>query len=207
MASRRLARAIHGAALLSVAVMIGAALVASGRKGQDRGSRGSPAPERPGPASDLAPHEAVTTPENSEAGPKGLQPSGRPQEPSPPATASVASPGSSGKAQVWLLDPDEVRLTMKTLVRPNDDFVLTTLPGVGVRVDHVEEGARRGIVRGLQPADLIRSVNGIPIEDEEHFRLMPARLWPKVDSIAVDLVRDGRPQVITYRRADGSIHR
>lgn len=107
---------------------------------------------------------------------------------------------SSESQQVWAMDPQEIEWAFQNQERILDqDFQVTPVPGGGLRIESVQPGSI-GASRGLMPGDVVKSVNGIPLNSLADVRnLTQNPTLRRQPSLRLVVERAGRPMVLTYQ--------
>lgn len=102
---------------------------------------------------------------------------------------------------VWQIDPDEVEWAAQNAERLLDnDFRLSPNGGGGLRLESVTAGSI-GAARGLVAGDVVRDVNGQPLNNVGDFRaLMNNPAFKQASGLRITVERAGRPVVIEYRQ-------
>ncbi len=107
---------------------------------------------------------------------------------------------SAENRQVWGLDPDEIDWASQNAERIMDqDFVISPHGGGGVRVEGVTAGSI-GAARGLLVGDVVRDVNGQPLNNIADLRtLLSGPQMRQQSGLRITVERAGKPVVIEYR--------
>jgi hypothetical protein len=107
---------------------------------------------------------------------------------------------SADNRQVWGLDPDEIEWASQNAERIMDqDFVVSPHGGGGVRIESVGAGSI-GASRGLMIGDVVRDVNGQPLNNIADLRtLLSAPQMKQQSGLRITVERAGKPVVMEYR--------
>jgi hypothetical protein len=102
--------------------------------------------------------------------------------------------------QVWGLDPDEIDWASQNADRIMDqDFQVSPSAGGGIRVEGVTAGSI-GAARGLMAGDVVRDVNGQPLNNIADLRMLLSNQQMKQQSgLRITVERAGKPVVLEYR--------
>jgi hypothetical protein len=101
---------------------------------------------------------------------------------------------------VWQLDSDEVDWAAQNAERIlESDLRVSPNGGGGLRIEGVTAGSI-GASRGLVAGDVVRDVNGQPLNNVQDFRaLMNNPAFKQASGLRVTVERAGKPVVIEYR--------
>ncbi len=107
---------------------------------------------------------------------------------------------STDTRQVWGMDQDELDWAAKNADQIMDrDFRVAPYAGGGLRVEGVNAGSI-GAVRGLMAGDVLREVNGQPLNNIADVRsLMSNSAIAQQPGLRLTIERAGKPFVIEYR--------
>jgi hypothetical protein len=107
---------------------------------------------------------------------------------------------SADSRQVWGMDQDEIDWAAQNLQQILDqDMQVSPYAGGGLRIEGVNAGSI-GAVRGLLVGDVIREVNGLPLNNISDARTMMNNQGVKSQTgLRLTLDRAGKPMVIEYR--------
>ena len=103
--------------------------------------------------------------------------------------------------QVWQIDPAEMEWAAQNLERMMEtELKVSPNGGGGVRLESVAAGTI-GASRGLMTGDVVRDVNGQPLNSLQDFRnLMNNPAFRQASGLRVTVERGGKPMVIEYRQ-------
>jgi hypothetical protein len=143
-----------------------------------------------GPAGPAAPGGARV------GGARGAK-AGQPYQPDQFKSRLLASADSR---QVWGLDPEEIDWASQNADKIMDgDFQVSPNSGGGVRVEGVTPGSI-GAARGVVAGDVIRDVNGQPLNSIADVRtLMNNPAFKSSSGLRITVERAGKPVVLEYR--------
>jgi hypothetical protein len=107
---------------------------------------------------------------------------------------------SADSRQVWGMDQDEIDWASQNVEQIMDrDFQVAPYAGGGLRIENVNSGTI-GAARGLMAGDVIREVNGQPLNSIADVRqLMNSGAMQKQTGMRLTIERTGKPVVIEYR--------
>jgi hypothetical protein len=107
---------------------------------------------------------------------------------------------SADSRQVWGMDQDEIDWASQNVEQIMDrDFQVAPYAGGGLRIENVNSGTI-GAARGLMAGDVIREVNGQPLNSIADVRqLMNSGAMQKQTGLRLTIERTGKPVVIEYR--------
>jgi hypothetical protein len=107
---------------------------------------------------------------------------------------------SADSRQVWGLDPNEIDWASQNADRIMDsDFQVSPNAGGGVRIEGVTPGSI-GAARGMMAGDVVRDVNGQPLNSIADVRnLMNNPAFKSQSGLRVTVERAGKPVVLEYR--------
>lgn len=107
---------------------------------------------------------------------------------------------SSQNQQVWAMDPQEIEWAFQNQERIlEQDFQVTPVPGGGLRIENVQAGSI-GAARGLMPGDVVKSVNGVPLNNLADVRnLAQNPAMRKQPSLRLVVERAGKAMVLIYQ--------
>jgi hypothetical protein len=107
---------------------------------------------------------------------------------------------SAENRQVWGMDPDEIDWVSQNADRVMDqDFAVSPLGSGGVRIESVSAGSI-GAARGLMAGDVVRDVNGQPLNNIADLRTLLSGPGMKQQSgLRITVERAGKPVVLEYR--------
>ncbi len=107
---------------------------------------------------------------------------------------------SADSRQVWGLDQDEIEWANQNSEQIVDrDFQVAPYAGGGLRIEGVTSGSI-GAARGLLAGDVIRDVNGQPLNSIGDIRTLMSNPSMKAQNgLRLTLERAGKPMVIEYR--------
>jgi S1-C subfamily serine protease len=107
---------------------------------------------------------------------------------------------SSDGKQVWGLDSSEIVWVTENAAQILDrDLQLAPYAGGGIRLEGVRAGSI-GAARGLLAGDVLREVNGQPLNNLADVRTLLNQQAIKTQTgLRLTLERAGRPMVIEYR--------
>jgi membrane-associated protease RseP (regulator of RpoE activity) len=107
---------------------------------------------------------------------------------------------SADSRQVWGMDQDEIEWASQNAEQIMDrDFQVAPYAGGGLRIENVNSGTI-GAARGLLAGDVIREVNGQPLNNIADVRqLMSSGAMQKQTGLRLTIERTGKPVVIEYR--------
>ena len=107
---------------------------------------------------------------------------------------------SADSRQVWGLDPEEIDWAAQNADKIMDgDFQVSPNSGGGVRVEGVTAGSI-GAARGVIAGDVIRDVNGQPLNSIADVRtLMNNPAFKSSSGLRLTVERAGKPVVLEYR--------
>jgi hypothetical protein len=125
----------------------------------------------------------------------------------PPAAASYAADAyksrllaSSDNREVWGMDAAEIEWAAQNLPQILDrDFQIVPFVGGGLRLEGVTPGSI-GAARGLLAGDVLREVNGRPLQSLADLRTLGDDPGAKSQAtLRLTIERAGKPMVIEYR--------
>ena len=107
---------------------------------------------------------------------------------------------SADSRQVWGMDQDEIEWVTQNAEQIMDrDFQVAPYAGGGLRIENVNNGTI-GAARGLMAGDVIREVNGQPLNSIADVRtLMNNPAIRQQTGLRLTIERAGKPVVIEYR--------
>jgi hypothetical protein len=107
---------------------------------------------------------------------------------------------SADSRQVWGLDPAELDWASQNADKIMDgDFQVSPNSGGGVRIEGVTPGSI-GAARGMMAGDVVRDVNGQPLNSIADVRtLMNNPAFKSQNGLRVTVERAGKPVVLEYR--------
>ncbi len=107
---------------------------------------------------------------------------------------------SAENRQVWGIDPDEVDWASQNADRIMDqDLAVSPHGSGGVRIESVSAGSI-GAARGLMVGDVVRDVNGQPLNNIADLRaLLSAGKMKQQSGLRITVERAGKPVVLEYR--------
>ena len=107
---------------------------------------------------------------------------------------------SADSRQVWGMDQDEIEWAAQNAEQIMDrDFQVAPYAGGGLRIESVNAGTI-GAARGLLTGDVLREVNGQPLNNIADMRqLMSSGQMQKQTGLRLTIERAGKPVVIEYR--------
>jgi hypothetical protein len=107
---------------------------------------------------------------------------------------------SADSRQVWGMDQDEIEWASQNAEQIMDrDFQVAPYAGGGLRIENVNSGTI-GAARGLMAGDVLREVNGQPLNNISDVRqLMSSGQMQKQTGLRLTIERAGKPVVIEYR--------
>lgn len=107
---------------------------------------------------------------------------------------------SADSRQVWGMDQDEIEWAAQNAEQIMDrDFQVAPYAGGGLRIESVNAGTI-GAARGLLAGDVLREVNGQPLNNIADMRqLMSSGQMQKQTGLRLTIERAGKPVVIEYR--------
>ena len=107
---------------------------------------------------------------------------------------------SADSRQVWGMDQDEIEWASQNAEQIMDrDFQVAPYAGGGLRIENVNAGTI-GAARGLMAGDVLREVNGQPLNNISDVRqLMGSGQMQKQTGLRLTIERAGKPVVIEYR--------
>lgn len=107
---------------------------------------------------------------------------------------------SAENRQVWGLDPDEIDWASQNAERIMDqDFAVSPHGGGGVRIESVTAGSI-GAARGLMMGDVVRDVNGQPLNNIADLRtLLSGPQMKQQSGLRITVERAGKPVVLEFR--------
>lgn len=107
---------------------------------------------------------------------------------------------SADSRQVWGMDQDEIEWASQNAEQIMDrDFQVAPYAGGGLRIENVNSGTI-GAARGLLAGDVLREVNGQPLNNIADVRqLMSSGQMQKQTGLRLTIERAGKPVVIEYR--------
>ena len=107
---------------------------------------------------------------------------------------------SADSRQVWGLDPAEIDWASQNADKIMDgDFQVSPNAGGGVRIEGVTPGSI-GAARGMMAGDVVRDVNGQPLNSIADVRtLMNNPAFKNQNGLRVTVERAGKPVVMEYR--------
>ena len=107
---------------------------------------------------------------------------------------------SAESRQVWGMDQDEIEWASQNAEQIMDrDFQVAPYAGGGLRIESVNAGTI-GAARGLLAGDVLREVNGQPLNNIADVRqLMSSGQMQKQTGLRLTIERAGKPVVIEYR--------
>jgi hypothetical protein len=107
---------------------------------------------------------------------------------------------SADSRQVWGLDPAEIDWASQNADKIMDgDFQVSPNSGGGVRIEGVTPGSI-GAARGMMAGDVVRDVNGQPLNSIADVRtLMNNPAFKSQNGLRVTVERAGKPVVLEYR--------
>jgi len=133
-----------------------------------------------------------------------LQPGGRPaaRQGAPYQSDQYKSRllASADSRQVWGMDQDEIEWVSQNAEQIMDrDFQVAPYAGGGLRIENVNAGTV-GAARGLVAGDVLREVNGQPLNNIADVRtLMNNPAMKQQTGLRLTIERAGKPVVIEYR--------
>jgi hypothetical protein len=107
---------------------------------------------------------------------------------------------SADSRQVWGMDQDEIEWVSQNAEQIMDrDFQVAPYAGGGIRIESVNAGTI-GAARGLLAGDVLREVNGQPLNNISDVRsLMNNQAMKQQTGLRLTIERAGKPVVIEYR--------
>jgi len=107
---------------------------------------------------------------------------------------------SADSRQVWGMDQDEIEWVSQNAENIMDrDFQVAPYAGGGLRIESVNAGTV-GAARGLLAGDVLREVNGQPLNNISDVRqLMNNQAMKQQTGLRITIERAGKPVVIEYR--------
>jgi len=107
---------------------------------------------------------------------------------------------SADSRQVWGMDQDEIEWVSQNAEQIMDrDFQVAPYAGGGLRIENVNAGTV-GAARGLVAGDVLREVNGQPLNNIADVRtLMNNPAMKQQTGLRLTIERAGKPVVIEYR--------
>ena len=107
---------------------------------------------------------------------------------------------SADSRQVWGMDQDEIEWVRQNAEQVMDrDFQVAPYAGGGLRIESVNAGSV-GAARGLLSGDVLREVNGQPLNNIADVRtLMNNPAMQQQTGLRLTIERAGKPVVIEYR--------
>jgi hypothetical protein len=107
---------------------------------------------------------------------------------------------SAESRQVWGLDPDEIDWAIQNSDHIVDrEFQVSPFAGGGLKIDNVGAGTI-GSSRGLMAGDIVRDVNGQPLNNLGDIRtLMNNPAMRQQSGLRITVERAGKPFVLEYR--------
>ena len=107
---------------------------------------------------------------------------------------------SADSRQVWGMDQDEIEWVSQNAEQIMDrDFQVAPYAGGGLRIENVNAGSV-GAARGLVAGDVLREVNGQPLNNIADVRtLMNNPAMKQQTGLRLTIERAGKPVVIEYR--------
>lgn len=107
---------------------------------------------------------------------------------------------SADNRQVWGLDPDEIDWASQNADRIMDqDFAVSPHGGGGVRIESVTAGSI-GASRGMMVGDVVRDVNGQPLNNIADLRtLLSGPQMKQQSGLRITVERAGKPVVLEFR--------
>jgi hypothetical protein len=107
---------------------------------------------------------------------------------------------SAESRQVWGMDQDEIEWVSQNAEQIMDrDFQVAPYAGGGLRIESVNAGTV-GAARGLLAGDVLREVNGQPLNNIADVRqLMNNQAMKQQTGLRITIERAGKPVVIEYR--------
>lgn len=107
---------------------------------------------------------------------------------------------SADSRQVWGMDQDEIEWVTQNAQQIMDrDFQVAPYAGGGLRIESVNAGTV-GAARGLLAGDVLREVNGQPLNNIADVRqLMNNQAMKQQTGLRITIERAGKPVVIEYR--------
>ncbi len=147
-----------------------------------------------------------------DAGPSGPAAPGRPPVPGAAGRSDQAGQpynpqsfksqvlAANDRQQVWGIDPQEIDWAFQNQQQIIDqDFQVTPIPGGGLKVENVQAGSI-GATRGLMAGDVVKDVNGIPLNSLADIRnLMNNPSLRRHSSMRLTVERAGKPMIIVYQ--------
>jgi hypothetical protein len=111
---------------------------------------------------------------------------------------------SSDSRHVWGIDPDEIEWAIQNQESLMDQaFQVSPAGGGGVKIDNIMAGTI-GAARGLMPGDIVRDVNGQPLNTIADMRnLLNNPSMRQQTGMRLTIERAGRPVVIEYKPLPG----
>lgn len=107
---------------------------------------------------------------------------------------------SDERQQVWAVDPQEMDWLAQNQERVLDqDFQVSPMPGGGLRIESVQGGSI-GATRGLSAGDVVKSVNGVPLNSLADLRSLAQN--PSLrnqSSVRLTVERAGKVMVLVYQ--------
>ncbi|MBI3630664.1 MAG: PDZ domain-containing protein, partial [Candidatus Rokubacteria bacterium] len=107
---------------------------------------------------------------------------------------------SADSRQVWGMDQDEIEWAAQNAEQIMDrDFQVAPYAGGGLRLENVNAGSI-GAARGLLAGDVLREVNGQPLNNIADVRtLLNNKAMQQQTGLRLTIERAGKPVVIEYR--------
>jgi len=107
---------------------------------------------------------------------------------------------SAESRQVWGMDPDEIDWAIQNTDQIVDrEFQVSPFSGGGLKIDSVSSGSI-GATRGLMAGDVVRDVNGQPLNNLTDIRtLMNNPAMRQQSGLRITVERAGKPFVLEYR--------
>ena len=135
------------------------------------------------------------------AGPAGpgarVQRAGQPYQPEGFRSQLLSS---DERQQVWGVDPQELDWLVQNQERVLDqDFQISPMPGGGLKVESVQAGSI-GATRGVTTGDVVKSVNGIPLNSLADIKNLAQNPSMRNQStLRLTVERAGRVMVLVYQ--------
>jgi hypothetical protein len=132
--------------------------------------------------------------------PAGRQPGARAGQPYQSDTFKSRLLASADSRQVWGMDQDEIEWVTQNADQIMDrDFQVAPYAGGGLRIESVNAGTV-GAARGLLAGDVLREVNGQPLNTVADVRqLMGNQAMKQQTGLRLTIERAGKPVVLEYR--------
>jgi hypothetical protein len=107
---------------------------------------------------------------------------------------------SDERQQVWAVDPQEMDWLGQNQERVLDqDFQVSPMPGGGLRVESVQSGSI-GSTRGISAGDVVKSVNGIPLNSLADLKSLANNPSLRNQSaVRLTVERAGKVMVLVYQ--------